>query len=516
MRFCSPTFQLALFSFVSLGFTTGVSGLQTFDRGNNLEIVLLDGQAPGSNLDWGPDLERHADHATIAMNDSGDILVAYHATRDDEVINGYPILRQVEIAYFEFTEGATRPQDAWELKWQRLLGSIGHTPLAGLYPQDLLKCERPDVVAVGDKFFVVWTRRYDRDFNPLSQNPPPQRDEPAVLECAWVEKSGSVLNIYNDGLSHGKGFPLAANYFIRECAGTPDAVVLKQPAGGDPTVGVVFPKQIDFGDYTGDNTRQFQLGLVTCSIDAQGNLTGSQTTLIRDPLPFHGPTAPPGQDAAGLVLPDLAPSTEENAFWVAYEGQLHSPPDVIGTIRLEYWKLGAAWNMEVAKSFQTSHTASTFIRRRPMVASYPAASTHEDVSISFVLIPPSAPPGDSDVTYQQWRFEGGGLQPVPIPIGTMFPNSPIDIDGKCVPLHGTNSNPYLRRCYFNRSGSGVQYYDLDSNQVFPATSSTTSARAAISFNKTGSANHPSIALCWEDDLFVSGTGTYKRIVVSVE
>jgi len=183
--------------------------------------------------------DRDADHATVAMNADLDIAVAFHTSRPDIMGNGN--MKQVEVAYYEHQTG-----DTWTYVDTVLVGSIDYHPIPFL-PQQIVKCERPDIIAVGNRFFVTWTRRYDKTFAGQSH-------EPAVLECAWIEKGvgPSISVIGYSALSPGRGFQLAAHvpggtpsqrFEIRDCAGVPDAVVLNDSSlpAGRIKVGVVYP-----------------------------------------------------------------------------------------------------------------------------------------------------------------------------------------------------------------------------------------------------------------------------------
>ena len=464
---------------------------QTFARGGNVEIPLLGGV---SNPSWGA-IARDADHATVAMNESGHVLVAYHSTRSDFT----PALKQVELAFFEYDSVL----DEWSLEEQLLIGDVGPSPLFAQYLQNDVKCERPDVIAVGDKFFVVWTRRYDRTTN---------WQEPAVLECAWLDWNGTSLDVFGMNVS-GAGFLLDADYKIRECAGVPDAVVLNQPSGGDPTVGIIYPRQTDFsydpGGGTPDDTRLFELAMVTCSIDSANQVTSQLPFTLPNTVVYDGSDG----GAAGLVLPDLAPSSEENAFWLTYEGQQLVGPDTMGIVRLEYWSLNGTGVPEFAKTFKTTMATGTVIRRRPMISSLPGNGSVEMVSIAFNKTSPGA---DSDVIYEQWQYDTDSFQKVPVPFGHEFNNTAFN-EGKPAPLHGPQT-PYTRRCYFKKSNTGgsadgVYFYDLNSNTETVVAPSDTAARPAVSFGQPNGTD--SIAVSWEDDLYFH-VQLYKRIVLRVD
>lgn len=97
------------------------------------------------------DLTYKADHATVAINDTGDILIAYHA---NTATSGE---KQVEVAHYTLAPASgILTHTSTEVIGG--VGGFGQDPL-GL--GGLIKCERPDVIAVGDMFFVTWTRIYD-------------------------------------------------------------------------------------------------------------------------------------------------------------------------------------------------------------------------------------------------------------------------------------------------------------------------------------------------------------------
>ena len=159
--------------------------------------------------------------------------------------------------------------------------------------------------------------------------------EPAVLECAWVEKTvnPSEIQIYTDsvsfkGLGHILDSQLSTGAFdIRECAGVPDAVRLTDTTHPNHpyNVAVVYPHQIEFGNAAGTNPRKFDLRIATCSLDVSQptpQVSSDNTYLPFDTgVQFNGAVSPGTIPSPGLILPDLAPSSEENAFWAVHERQ---------------------------------------------------------------------------------------------------------------------------------------------------------------------------------------------------
>lgn len=115
----------------------------------------------GTGLSQGAgNLLRDADHGTVAMNSNRDIAVAFHSVRDSSDLDGANFswngeMKQVELAYFEYKNNSG--VETWEHLDTVILGSVDYSPLSSSYPVDLVRCERPDVIAVEDKFFVVWT-----------------------------------------------------------------------------------------------------------------------------------------------------------------------------------------------------------------------------------------------------------------------------------------------------------------------------------------------------------------------
>jgi len=200
---------------------------------------------------------RGADHATVAINEDRDIAVAYHSSRPAITGAGGANIKQVELAYYEYQDiGGI---ETWVYLDTILLGSIDYSPVLGLN-QTSVRCERPDVVAVRDKFFVVWTRRYEDSLAPLQY--PNQSEGPAVIECAWVEKASPQqtykIQTYPDyrdpaNPSPGLGYILDSHIvgtglrdlLTKECLGVADAVPLSDD-NDEYKVAVVYPHQTDF------------------------------------------------------------------------------------------------------------------------------------------------------------------------------------------------------------------------------------------------------------------------------
>ncbi len=107
-------------------------------------LVLLWAQqsfGPGLDVELGTLGASHADHATVAINQFGDIVVADHAD--------FTATRKL----VEATVIPCVAPHAWETRPPILLGD----PQRNVFGSDL--CHKPDVAALGDgSFAVVWAR----------------------------------------------------------------------------------------------------------------------------------------------------------------------------------------------------------------------------------------------------------------------------------------------------------------------------------------------------------------------
>lgn len=484
---------------------------QSFAKGTNVEVSLMSDTLDG---DWGlPD--RTADHATTAINSLGDVLVVFHSDR-----TGYPGttygLKQVEAALFTYDE----PADQWTFAQRFLLGAITEDSLPNT-SQTIVKCERPDVIAVDNSFFVVWTRRYDRSFSN-------QEKEPAALECAWLTPSGSgsTYTVHKNGLADGRGVVLDGGYFVRECAGVPDAVLLDPGSTNFPvSIGIAYARQTDFGDDLegNDATRVCHLRFITCEIDQSNNLSTPAPPIdLVSNIQFNGDTSPSAGDSAGLIVPDCAPGVSNFRFWVAYEEQLSqtnlNPPD--GRIRLKLYERlpSGTWDELAGHTFGSSN--NLYGRRRPNLSAYPQGTGGQDfVSIAFAKI---NVPNDADVIYEHWIHDAtNGLYRATTLPGIGFPNNPGGVvvhDKRPIPLLG-RVTPTVRRCYVDRtetSAAGkIIRYDQDSNLVTDLTGSAVGTeRPAVSYWLNTILQRDDVAVTWEQ--IVGGAPGYKRIFLRLD
>jgi hypothetical protein len=381
----------------------------------------------------------------VAISSDKRIASAYHTSRPDVSAS----MKQVEVALFN-PAGA----DTWSYWGSLLVGDIHYDPLN--YSLQSVKCERPDIIAVGDSFFVVWTRRYDM----ITQHP-------AVLECAWIRWENGTYKVYNNRIPAESGFgftldqdSVSSEFRIEDCAGVPDAVVLDD---GDlsaspprlPAVAVAYPRQRTFVASGGPPIRDFDLRLVTCSLEISNPTVPVASTALQvinhnaTPIRFDGPDS----DSAGMILPELARGSSSAKFILAYEEQFQLGSGAVdGRIRMHlYENQGGVWSSAGSHTFGTAN--NPLHRRRPTIASFPEAPSafgRDVVSIAFNKQGPGL--NNADVVYEEWIFDpNDGVFRAPWPAGSQFPNDPgglVIYDFKPVPIHGREMS--FRRCVVSR------------------------------------------------------------------
>lgn len=482
--------------------------VQTWNRAEGRHIPL---RADGPGNGTFGEANRKADHATVATNSAGDVLVAFHSSRPTFDEN-YPLLKQVEIALLTYDKVA----QTWSLVEtnQAVVGSCRWSPISQGVSQAHVKCERPDVIAVGEWFFVVWTRIYQREYSSNGN----QDFEPAVLECAWVRNHNGNLEVYTGSASPGLGFELDRHrsnrdFHVRECGGCPDAVVLHT---GDldthPTVGIVYPHQTNFGDYgsTPDGTRLFELRFLTCSINPSSfaiTSDHSPATLIASDGIASGLVFDGDNDAAGIVLPDVAPGSVPWRFGLAYEEQLATPTVTNGRIHLELWDVVPTRNgydLTRLENHAFGNSNATFYRRRPILSSYPAAFPGRDVfAIAFNKLSAA---GEGDVVYQEWLLTAGAR--AFYWSGDWGWDQGCD-DRKPVPLLGreVSVGKYFGRCYAECTSNSelIKYVRVDDNVENTPFSMVTANQlqrpaAAYWFDELNDSDN--VALTWEQETAV--------------
>lgn len=351
-----------------------------------------------------------------------------------------------------------------------------------------------------------------------------------MLECAWVRKNGiGRMDVYatstaGQGLILDYDSPSGSRFHVRECSGCPDAVVLHPgDSNTPPTVGVVYPHQTKFG-YLNNDDRLFELRFLTCSINPSSfAISSTNYPPIRPGTTSTGLVYDGAADAAGIVLPDLAPASVPWRFGLAFEEQLVSGSVTNGRILLETWDVDPVnTSLAVRESHAFGSSSSTTFRRRPILSSYPDAYPDRDVfAIAFNR---KTPTGNGDVVYQEWDFTDG-TSPLVWEASWGWDNSDSSLDDrKPAPLLGRefSNGQVFGRCYAERSGGGnscilLDYARLDpahDDDLIPLVTADHLQRPAASyyFDPTNSADN--VALTWEQETsWSAGGNSYTAIQV---
>ena len=412
------------------------------------------------------DLDRQADHATVAMNSNRDILVAFHSHRND--ITAIPFLKQVEVAFYEYM-----PNETWEWRETQLVGSVDYSPLKSfILGVDTVSCERPDIQAVGDVFVVTWTRQYNTISGGEAIN------EPVVLECAWIEintASPPAMEITGAGPDAlgvpqpGRGFELdvhhafgsGTRYEARESKSTPDIVVLKDGAlpAGQHKVAIVYSHQYDFSDpMIQDLKRTCETRVVTCTFEPSSDtITSTSPETLHPSIKFNGTS-----QSTGLILPDAAPSGEDNAFWMVTESQgidtsTGQPLDT-GAIQLDYWELDASgdWQTRASKTFFSPAGGTPYLRRRPMVSAYPEGTGTQRASVTFSKKDPdiTGPDQSANVITKTFDYDDGSMNNPSPESPNAWPNNTLLSDAKPTVIRGRGL-PYEVVYFFSDQLSAI-------------------------------------------------------------
>jgi hypothetical protein len=420
-------------------------------------------------------ITNRADHATVAVNNNLDIAIAYH-----ERVSNQTHLKQVKVAYYRWDSNNLN----WNYASTSVVGSTNHRPLN--FSSDP-KCERPDIVAVGDYFFVTWTRRYEQELR-----------HPATLECSFLKYENSAVTIINGNNSPGLGYQIDADglngndFHVKECAGVVDAFVIDDTTSSSThTVGVVYPHQVNFES----NTRSFDLRIASVSINTLNDtIVSTLPTDLITSIRFEGDT----HGSVGLILPDAVRGKSPGEFWLSYESQLRETDVDIetlqGKIRLGYVKknlVGGGWSPVATHTYGTNNLA---ILRRPMLANH--SNNPANVSIAF-----SSGPDGKDVDYQQWSIVNDNLVGVTPANGHQFNNSSLN-EKRPIPFHAFG----YRRCYFSRDGE-ILYYDLSTDAETVVHSSADAERPAVAIGRQGINYY--IVSTWEQ-------GSPTRIWINIE
>lgn len=425
------------------------------------------------------------DHATVAMNDAGDVFITWQG---EDISSGN-----------FFVEGLYIPRNGGNDEWSMptsqdddyhiLLGDPNQDPLSLSVSTN---CKKPDVVAVGDNFIVVWSRQsvgypgFDR------------------LESAFIEISGDKIDEINgDVPSNYDGVgDTVANYLDQGNSGLmPDLVTL-----GTDHAAVVFVNHTDLWG-TEDQFRDFEICVAdldysggSLSLDLQLGLVVDQPLDNLDSSTIHEGNEMVG----GNIAPDVITESGGDIVFAfsTYEGErvgtTAGGTGLIWLCRAEY--TSSNWSVTDSAYFEHTNPSSTDPTRRPNLARSELDNTNEVILT--------------------WIDTQGTFGTTPYRIRTMiadFDSNPVDIDdtydlhsvstedGQCVPLNladglGEDS------IFFDRDVSGDRdiYRSIVNNVSYSEEAVLTNWRnhhwrpALATLEASGSGNNL-VVITWEGD-----------------
>jgi len=266
------------------------------------------------------------------------------------------------------------------------------------------------------------------------------------------------------------------------------------------------------GQGQGSNDREFDLRMITCSFDdALDTISKGPFVDLQQSIYFNGDTSPGPSPSAGLILPELAPSSVDNSFWIAYEMQTESGSLPNGRIRLEYYEMDSGnWATTFGTTFKSPPGLTPFVRRRPNISSYPPTSTSQGeqmVSITFNKRNPDPLAADqtANVVYKEVAWQNGSNNHH-LFVVTGWMNSTGYQDGKPTVIRGRDY-PFIRRCFVDRLDTSVPKCDIisydditgvySSRDSVPAPPGTIGRPAADYHFENGAASPDYIPLTWE-------------------
>ncbi len=351
------------------------------------------------------------DHATVAVNQNGDVLVCWQT----RVGTGPFAPHQVEAALFP-----SLGSGSWGVPASTDLVLLGDPALAILAPGE--HCRKPDVLARGNDFLVVWPR-----------------DDPGsgvgLLEGARISPNGSSPIV--DSAAPGQGWLLDGGVTAGSAGLMPDlAPWSAQPFGA--TVVYVHESLVQGGIH--------EYALRVQDLDfgtSPPTLSGIQT--LETGIPYDdGNIAPVG----GRVLPDAVEDDFQNLVvaWEEYREVGHGGATLAdGRIRVRRYSRGSG-AYAYLDGFDLQNRDPSYRSRRPNLA-----TSHFDVgnrvSVAWGDFPDSFL-HDDDVRYGELLFEGGSTAGAVRWTNFGFPNLNNRDHDLPVPLHARGLRVCIQARFF--------------------------------------------------------------------
>ncbi len=338
-----------------------------------------------------------ADHATVALNANGDAFVTWHA----RTAFGGP--HQVEGVLVRRGSGMS-----WQIPAPADTILLGDPSLALLSPFE--ECTKPDVVALGNDFLVVWPR--NAPFSGFSQ-----------LEAALVVVPPAGPPVVDQALP-GQGWVVDANVVGGDAGVMPDLSAREAFPG---TAAVVYASET----FAQAALREYEVRATTLDFSVSPPVVAAPT-VVASGVPVDNTTWGP---AGGRVLPDLV-EDDFGHFVLAYESfELsvhHGLPTDEGHIVVHRLQENAgAWS--VLETHVMNGLVLEYRQRRPNLATSRADGSNT-VSISW-FEQGNGLLDDIDTRYGELDFLGGNQVGTVSQFNYVFPNLPKRDHSLSVPLH---------------------------------------------------------------------------------
>ena len=370
------------------------------------------------------------DHATVAVNDRGDIFAAWSSALS---VSGVGTRR---------VEGIYIPRKS-AINWGRpdpanlfLLAD----PALALVDGSPDRCFKPDVVGVGDNFVVAWPR--------IS----------TATEDAWLEVARIVIdplgNPSVDSPGPGQGYAVDPRVFGGKAGLMPDLVRITINGFEKDVAGVVYAHE-NYSD--GAGAYGYELRSVMADFRQAAPVFGTPEVLVSDIRVDDSVIGTTG----GRVLPDVVADDHRHLVlaWEDYrEAGSGSARQARGQIHVRRFEMDIGGGFQELESLTFWGANPGTLQRRPNLAAsrYDSSNT---VSLAWMEV--FDPAGEADSYYLELDFLGGEF-PGPVDVRDLsFPNTADASDTRPLPVHGENNRICLADYVQNGAESVIRGYQAE-------------------------------------------------------
>ena len=355
-----------------------------------------------------------ADHGAVAINSAGDLLCVFSAERTDLAAGAF----QVEACFLPYQGAGT-----WSAPNSSANAFLLGSAKARAFGLDYEACRKPDVIAVGSDFFVVW---------PRSSGDRTQHR----LEMARLRPNGAG-SLTVDAPAAGVGYVVDPQIDGNEAGIMPD---LAEIPGSNTAIAVVYVDD----ELQAPPLREFDLRFLRADF-ATLPPAGDGPYVLVDDLPFDDSPFG-GSPIGGEVLPDVVRDDFGNRV-LAYENFQqagHGGAGITdGRARLAWFAdPGSGPPTLLASHLIQAGSKSEPVRRPNLAASRMDAANTVTVACVTASTQQPAP----DILYYEAAWNGTAIALTDLG----YPSSATRADSMAIPAHGAS----LRACLGIRGGGG--------------------------------------------------------------